>query len=135
MLRGRDYLHNAGAALYSILYRNSLCNGHYSAAACPRVHCRALQLYSTLQLYSSTASTLYSTLHHPSGQIMASGRLASWMRSLRRGPQRLTALVDRETLQTSAPWVGGGVLRAAALADDVGHHLELAAVRSYFPVN
>ena len=64
---------------------------------------------------------------------MASGRLTSWMRSLRRGPQRLTALVDRETLQTSAPWVGGGVLRAAALADDVGHHLELAAVCSYFP--
>ena len=66
MLRGRDYPHNAGAALYSILYRNSLCNGHYSGAACPRVHCRALQHYSTLQLYSSTASTLYSTLHHPS---------------------------------------------------------------------
>ena len=54
------------------------------------------------------------------------------MRSLRRGPQRLTALVDRETLQTSAPWVGGGVLRAAALADDVRHHLELAAVASFF---
>ena len=30
------------------------------------MHCRALQHYSTLQLYSSTASTLYSTLHHPS---------------------------------------------------------------------
>ena len=64
---------------------------------------------------------------------MASGRLASWMRSLRRGPQRLTALVDRETLQTSAPWAGGGVLRARALVDDVRHHLELAAVCSYFP--
>ena len=64
---------------------------------------------------------------------MASGRLASWMRSLRRGPQRLTALVDRETLQTSAPWVGGGVLRAAALADDVRHHLELAAVAFFSP--
>ena len=64
MLRGRDYPHNAGAALYSILYRNSLCNGHYSAPACPRVHCRALQLYSTLQ--HTTALQLYSvyTLQH-----------------------------------------------------------------------
>ena len=64
MLRGRDYPHNAGAALYSILYRNSLCNGHYSTAACPRVHCRALQHYSTLQ--HTTALQLYSvyTLQH-----------------------------------------------------------------------
>ena len=52
------------SALYSILYRNSLCNGHYSGAACPRVHCRALQHYSTLQ--HTTALQLYSvyTLQH-----------------------------------------------------------------------
>ena len=39
-------------------------NGHYSTAACPRVHCRALQLYSTLQ--HTTALQLYSvyTLQH-----------------------------------------------------------------------
>ena len=44
--------------------------GHYSARASSRVGCSALQHYSAtwpLQHYSTTATILYSTLHHPSG--------------------------------------------------------------------
>ena len=58
----------AAPILYTILYSKRWCNGHYSPLTSSRVHCRALQLFealqftTALQLYSSTASTLYSTL-------------------------------------------------------------------------
>ena len=48
--------------------------GHYSAGASSRVGCRALQHYSAtwpLQHYSTTATILYSTLHHPSDSLPA----------------------------------------------------------------
>ena len=52
----------------------------YSRGGSRHGHCRALQHYSALKLYSSTGSTLYSTLHPPSGFIVWAQALSDLVR-------------------------------------------------------